>query len=90
VEHEVAGKMSAVGQLAKTKKRSHIYIALEDLNFIWDLRDVRELDEMWRRGFSLQYMAEYFERDPDEVALLLMDRLRRGRIRPRKGGIFGA
>lgn len=89
--------MSAVEQLAirsienyhMTERRQEVYIALEDLDFIWDIRQVLELDEMWRRGFSLQYMAEYFNRDPDEVAILLMDRLRRGRIRPRKGGIFG-
>jgi hypothetical protein len=89
--------VTAVEQLAirsiesyhMTEQRQKVYIALEELNFIWDFRQVRELDEMWRRGFSLQYMAEYFDRDPDEVAILLMDRLRRGRIRPRKGGIFG-
>jgi hypothetical protein len=82
--------ITMIENLHMTEKRQKVYIALEDLDFIWDIRQVRELDEMWRRGFSLQYMAEYFDRDPDEVALLLMDRLRRGRIRPRKGGIFGA
>lgn len=71
-----------------TESRKSIYIACENLNFVWDIQDVREFDLKWRemrkQGMTTleitKELAEYFGRDQDEVAILAMDRARRGRI----------
>jgi hypothetical protein len=65
------------------------HIALEELNFLWELTDVEEVEKMWNMGIPITFIADNFERDIDEVALLIMDRVRAGIIQPRKGGVFG-
>jgi len=65
-----------------------IYIACENLDFVWDAKDVFEFDRLWRilkdEGKNsyeiIQELSKHFERDVDEVAILAMDRARRGRI----------
>jgi len=65
-----------------------IYIACENLDFVWDAKDVFEFDRLWKErkkggktSFEIvQELAEYFDRDPDEVAILAICRGRRGRI----------
>lgn len=69
--------------------RRNIYIALEDMDFTWNEDEVLEFDRMWNEGLSLYDIARAFDRDPDEVALLVMDRVRSGYIRKRKNGIWG-
>jgi len=65
------------------------YIALEDMNFLWSHNQVREFDELWKRGYSIRYIAEYFHRKPIEVLLLALDRAEKGKIEERKNGIWG-
>jgi len=55
------------------KSRLQIYVALEDLDFTWCER--REIPVVGR--------------DPDEVAILIMDRVRKRLLRSRPGGVFG-
>lgn len=70
-------------------QRSKIYIALEDLDFVWDEKDVKEVDEMWESGIPLNIIAQNFGRDINEVAILIIDRRRNGFIELRDTGIFG-
>ncbi|MGG3846713.1 hypothetical protein [Aeribacillus composti] len=71
-----------------TECRNGIYIACENLNFVWDPKEVQEFDRLWKElkkdgktSFEIvQELAEHFERDPDEVAILAICRGRRGRI----------
>ena len=44
---------------------------------------------MWSSGVSIYDMARSFNRDPDEVVVLIIDRARQGKIKPRKGGVLG-
>jgi hypothetical protein len=76
--------MSRVGNTALAP-----YIACEDMDFAWDMTDVLDVIAMWQHGKPLQDMAEYLGRDPDEVAILLIDLARQGRITPREGGVMG-
>lgn len=69
-------------------KRRAIYVVLEDLDFVWDEADIPKVEEMWREGLSVWEIAKVFDRDPDEVALLIMDRARQGTIRKRKWGAY--
>jgi hypothetical protein len=71
------------------KPRINRQIVLEDLNFLWDRPELRELVQMWNKKFSVLQMAEYFERDPDEILLALIHLARTDRIKKRKGGLFG-
>lgn len=74
--------------LYREPRRNRV-IVLEDLNFFWDESELNEMAEIWRQGFSVYYISEYFERDPDEILLALMHLARQERIRRRKGGLFG-
>lgn len=70
-------------------ERRDRYIACEQMNFIWSLPDVWAIDDMWRKGVSLVEMAQKIDRDPDEVFILLMDRIRTNKLHARPGGMFG-
>ncbi|MCS1351176.1 helix-turn-helix domain-containing protein [Mechercharimyces sp. CAU 1602] len=71
-------------------ERRLLYVALEDLDFVWDEAEVPQVVEMWRDGQSLHDIAKTLDRDPDEVTLLVMDLARQGRISRRKRGARGA
>ena len=70
-------------------KRQNIYLACEDMDFVWDERDVAKFQDMWREGLGLKEIAEAFKRDPDEVGMLVMDQARKGLIKPRKKVVNG-
>jgi len=71
------------------EKRQRTYVACEDLDFIWDERDIKVIERMWSSGLSIYDISRSFNRDPDEVVVLIIDRSRRGSIKPRKGGVLG-
>lgn len=70
------------------KRRTSTYVALEELNFFWDLKEVMEFDRMWNDGHSLHSISNHFNRNIEECAILLMDRSEKGYCKPRKSGIF--
>ncbi|MFJ2042201.1 helix-turn-helix domain containing protein [Paenibacillus taichungensis] len=70
-------------------KRPNLYIACEEINFIWQEKAVEEFREMWREGYSIHEMAEYFQRGTDEVMILAMDQSRHHHIKSRPGGVWG-
>ena len=74
-----------------TNSRQNIYLALEDveIDFVWDESDVLDFDKAWQDGLSLWDIARAFDRDPDEVLLLALDRIRKGFINKRKNGVYG-
>jgi hypothetical protein len=66
-----------------TNARLNRVIVLEDMNFIWEQSDLREVKKMWKMNFSIKYMAEYFDRDPDEILLALIHLAKDDRIKSR-------
>ncbi|MFB9326975.1 helix-turn-helix domain containing protein [Paenibacillus aurantiacus] len=72
------------------KKRINTYIACEDLNHVWDESEVIAFDQMWCEGLCIYEIAEAFQRDPDEVAILAIDRACKRMIKPRGTGALGA
>ena len=73
------------------KSRLSVYVALEDINFIWcEITEIPIVEKMWREGAPIWEIAERVSRDPDEVAILIMDRVRKRFLRPRPGGVFGS
>lgn len=70
-----------------TTSRSKIYIALEDLDFIWDERDVYKVEALWKDGTSIWAIAEKMNRDPDEIAVLIMDLARKEKVSKGRGHV---
>lgn len=66
----------------------HNTIVLENLNFFWKNSKLRELKKLWDKNFSMEYMAHYFKRDPDEIFLALFHMARENRISKRKLSII--
>lgn len=63
--------------------RDVIYIACEEMNFIWSEEEVNEFINLWNSGIDILSIAEHFNRDPDEVGLLVIDQARNGSIASR-------
>ncbi len=64
------------------------YVALEAgplFNFCWEPADVRKFIRMWDAGVPIYTIAQLLDRDPDEVAVLIIDLVRRGIIGERRG-----
>lgn len=76
-------------KLHANTKRSNVYIALENLDFVWDERDVVDVDKLWEMGYAIDFIAVEFNRPINDVFALLWDRLERGFIQDRPGGIYG-
>lgn len=71
------------------KVRRNTYIAGERWDFVWDLVEILEIEQLWRQGKSLEYIAEWIGRSQTDVFLLLLDRAEQGYVDARVGGVFG-
>ncbi|WP_308637696.1 helix-turn-helix domain-containing protein [Paenibacillus silvisoli] len=67
----------------------NLYLACEEMDFSWDEKEIFRFESLWRQGMAVFQIAKELRRDPDEVALLIIDRSRKKAIAPRKGGIWG-
>lgn len=66
------------------------YIVLDNgYYFDWDKRSLPIFRRLWNEGKSIQYIAEAFDRRTVEVALLVIDQAEQGKIKPRRGGLWG-
>ncbi|ANB66178.1 hypothetical protein GFC29_3849 (plasmid) [Anoxybacillus sp. B7M1] len=81
---------AAVRQLSKhlVKSRREIYIVLDEFDLEWRTPDILQFQEWWHKGFSLEWIASYFDRDIDELAIVAIDQARRGYICIRPYGIM--
>jgi hypothetical protein len=70
---------------ASRKKR---VIVCEEMNFVWDEPELKEIIEMWSEGADVRVIAKRFERDPDEVLFALIHLARKKKITRRKGGLL--
>ena len=75
--------------LKKWRPQKELYIALLDLDFSWYPDEVEQVEKSWRNGLHIIDIAKQVGRDTDEVAILLMDLVRRKRIKKRWGGAYG-
>lgn len=82
-------KQDAVGEIYMQVSRLNRVIVLEELNFVWDETELRELELMWQKNVSIKSMSKHFDRDPDEILLALIHLAREDRIKRREGGLFG-
>ncbi|WP_257153216.1 helix-turn-helix domain-containing protein [Bacillus toyonensis] len=68
-------------------ERRNLYIALEELDMLWDEDEVVQVKEAWNNNESVFAIGEKMQRDPDEVVLLIMDLARKGAIGKRGLGL---
>lgn len=70
-------------------QRQNIYIACEEIDMVWDERDVSQFDLMWNEGMPLSGIAACFNRPYHDLWLLMIDRFEKEAIDDRPGGIWG-
>ncbi len=73
----------------KLRPTERLHIACEDLDLSFTAQEVWDVTQWWNEGMSYDEIAASLNRDGDEVAILLIDLARKGRIRRRRGGCRG-
>lgn len=69
--------------------RKNRVLVLEDLDFLWDRPELKEMVQLWEQNLSVSEISEHFERDGDEILVALIHLGREGKLKGRKGGLFG-
>jgi hypothetical protein len=72
-------------------RRNTIYIALEeveDADFYWSPTEIDRFDSLWKLDNPIVEIAKEMRRSEIAVFLLSLDRVFRGKIKPRKGWSF--
>lgn len=67
--------------------RRNMYIALEELDLIFDESEVIRLQEMWKEGKNIIEIAVEMGRHQLEVAALIMDQADKNKIKSRPMGL---
>lgn len=69
------------------KSRRNLYIALEDLDLLFDESEVIRLQEMWKEGKGILEIAKELGRHQLEIAALIMDQADKNMIKSRPMGL---
>lgn len=69
------------------KSRRNLYIALEDLDLLFDEIEVIRLQEMWKEGKGILEIAKELGRHQLEIAALIMDQADKNLIKSRPMGL---
>ncbi|MBP1312301.1 hypothetical protein JOD82_005446 [Paenibacillus sp. 1182] len=72
------------------KDRRSIYLACDGMNFAWKRKEIDNFELMWSEGKSIRQIGDVLNRDPDEVLILALDRIKNRKIEERPGGALGA
>jgi hypothetical protein len=84
--NEVALKQRNLTRWSKDKP----YEACADLNRKWYSDEITRFIKMWNAGDCITKIATELKKDVDEVALLIIDQKRKGRINDRPGAAYGS
>lgn len=69
------------------KSRRNLYIALEELDLVFDESEVIRLQEMWKEGKGILEIAKELGRYQLEIAALIMDQADKNKIKSRSMGL---
>jgi hypothetical protein len=69
------------------KSRRNLYIALEELDLVFDESEVIRLQEMWKEDKEILEIAKELERHQLEIAALIMDQADKNKIKSRSMGL---
>lgn len=69
------------------KSRRNLYIALEELDLVFDESEVIRFQEMWKEDKSFIEIAKELGRHQLEIAALIMDQADKSKIKSRPMGL---
>ncbi|WP_142286578.1 helix-turn-helix domain containing protein [Bacillus thuringiensis] len=69
------------------KSRHNLYIALEELDLVFDESEVIRLQEMWKEDKGILEIAKELGRHQLEIAALIMDQANKNKIKSRPMGL---
>ncbi|MGR5983877.1 helix-turn-helix domain containing protein [Bacillus cereus] len=69
------------------KSRRNLYIALEELDLVFDESEVIRLQEMWKENKGILEIAKELGRHQLEIASLIMDQADKNKIKSRPMGL---
>lgn len=69
------------------KSRHNLYIALEELDLVFDESEVTILQEMWKEDKGILEIAKELGRHQLEIAALIMDQADKNKIKSRPMGL---
>lgn len=70
--------------MGRRRPENNLYVACEEMDFIWTIDDLAEFRDMWRRGCSVEEIRSYFGRQSwREVIIIALDQLHWGYIKAR-------
>nr|WP_179955967.1 helix-turn-helix domain-containing protein [Bacillus sp. JAS102] len=69
------------------KSRRNLYIALEELDLVFDESEVIRLQEMWKEGKGILEIAKELGRHQLEITALIMDQADKNKIKSRSMGL---
>lgn len=69
------------------KSRCNLYIALEELDLVFDESEVIRLKEMWDEDENILEIAKELGRHQLEIAALIMDQADKNKIKSRPMGL---
>ena len=69
------------------KSRRNLYIALEELDLVFDEGEVIRLQEMWKENKGILEIAKELGRHQLEIAALIMDQADKNKIKSRPMGL---
>lgn len=69
------------------KSRRNLYIALEELDLVFDESEIIRFQEMWKEGKSLIEISKELKRHQLEIAALIMDQADKNQIQSRPMGL---
>ncbi|WP_142337470.1 helix-turn-helix domain containing protein [Bacillus sp. AFS059628] len=69
------------------KSRRNLYIALEELDLVFDESEVIRLQEMWKENKGILEIAKELGRHQLEIAALIIDQADKNKIKSRPMGL---
>lgn len=72
-------------------RRSYIYTTfeeVEDADWYWSPKEIQMFDELWFDDVPIKAMAKELRRSEVAVFFLSLDRIQRGKIKPRNWSIW--
>ncbi|HDR7611439.1 TPA: helix-turn-helix domain-containing protein [Bacillus mycoides] len=69
------------------KSRRNLYVALEELDLVFDESEVIRLQDMWKEGKNIIEIAVELGRHQLEIAALIMDQADKNKIKSRPMGL---
>lgn len=83
-------KWARRSKLDRAKMRpAELYIACFDIDFSWLPEEITEFIRLWKYGIALDEIADKLDRPIDDVVMLLYDLSTRGKVKQRRGGLYG-